>query len=249
MDKTNLGESLKKFREHKKKSMGQMSNEIQAMLDRGGFKPLPEKLKKFNKGSISRWESGESEPQFTALQIMSVYFGVTVDDLVKGNIEGGLTTMYTKLTHSNQNKVLTLTKRLLKEQDGDHSRVINLSDYVDEKLYGYVSAGRGEYLSDEAIDTVSVRRKDIPLQSYDIMLKVNGDSMRPMFEHGEYVFVKKTEEVRNGQFAVFIINGESYLKKVYVENGRLILISLNERYPDMIFNENDNIELVGTVVL
>ena len=142
-------------------------------------------------------------------------------------------------------KVVEFAEQQLDEQN----KVINLDDYIDESLYGYASAGTGQQVYDNPVVTIRLHKSDIPTQHYDLVLQVVGDSMEPAFKDGEYIFVRKTDNLRNGQFGVFIIDGESYLKKVYVEDDQLRLVSLNDKYEDLIFTEGDGINLVGTVVM
>lgn len=73
--------------------------------------------------------------------------------------------------------------------------------------------------------------------------------MEPMFHDKEIIFIEKTHEIKNGQIGVFIIDGEAYVKKVFVEDDRLTLVSLNKDYPDLHFYENQSVELVGKVIL
>ena len=40
--------------------------------------------------------------------------------------------------------------------------------------------------------------------------------MEPMFSDKEIIFVEKSNNIKNGQIGVFIINGEAYVKKVHV---------------------------------
>lgn len=54
---------------------------------------------------------------------------------------------------------------------------------------------------------------------------------------------------RSRQFAAIIVDGEAYLKKVYIDDDCLRLVSLNKGYEDIIVDEMSDIEVVGTVVL
>ncbi|MGY0837286.1 S24 family peptidase [Aerococcus urinaeequi] len=55
--------------------------------------------------------------------------------------------------------------------------------------------------------------------------------------------------MRSGQIGVFIIDNESYLKKAYIEDNHLRLVSLNTKYVDLIFDDVNEITVVGTVVM
>ena len=130
--------------------------------------------------------------------------------------------------------------------------VYHIDDYkvkVEEDLYGKASAGSGYYVYDNPVETVEIPGHIIPDKPYDIMLEVAGDSMEPLFRDGEYIFVKKSPDIRSGSFGVFVINGESYVKKVYVDATSMRLVSLNKAYNDIIVTENDDIITIGKVVL
>ena len=114
------------------------------------------------------------------------------------------------------------------------------------ELYGEASAGTGIWLSDESIETILYPR---PVPKHDIALRVRGNSMEPLFQDGEIVFIKKTKNVNNGQIIIIIVNNEAYIKKLYKKNQEVKLISLNPDYNDIILTEYDQIEIVGTVIL
>src|SRR5699024_12512890 len=113
----------------------------------------------------------------------------------------------------------------------------------------YLSAGTGEFLAEDIKEPIMIHKSLLPEQHYDMVLQVNGDSMEPMFRNKEYVFVRKTEDLRSGQIGVFIIDGESYLKKVYINDDHIKLVSLNQKYDDLIFDSVNDIHLIGTVVM
>ena len=77
----------------------------------------------------------------------------------------------------------------------------------------------------------------------------NGDSMEPLFKNGQIIFIEKSHTIKDGQIGVFIINGDAYVKKVYVEDNRLTLVSLNKKYKDLHFYDNESVRLVGKVIL
>ena len=82
----------------------------------------------------------------------------------------------------------------------------------------------------------------------DFCLKVNGDSMEPTFHNGDYVFIKRETEFRNGTIGAVIVNGEAYLKKLYITDNSIKLVSLNKKYQDITVTDTDNFKYVGTVV-
>lgn len=73
--------------------------------------------------------------------------------------------------------------------------------------------------------------------------------MHTKFQDGVYKFVRKVDDFRCGQTRVVIIDGESYLKKVYIEDSHIRLVSLNKNYEDLIFTDDSSIELTEAVVI
>lgn len=199
------------------------------------------------KQSIGRYENGLRRANQDNIFDLAEIFNRSIDDFFPKMSEYKLniTTIYNQLEPPRQRYVYGVAEQQLEEQN----KVIKLSDYIEEDLYGYVSAGTGQHVFDNPIESIRLHKSEVPTQHYDITLKVVGDSMEPAFKDGEYIFIKKTDKLRNGQFGVFIINGQSYLKKVYVEDDHLRLVSLNDKYEDLIFTADDGITLIGQVVL
>lgn len=154
------------------------------------------------------------------------------------------------LSYVRQQNVLNYAHGQLEEQNAKGDNVVDFDSYKQEKIEvsvnGCVSAGVGERLHEETLFTATVKA---PIPPHDLALKVNGDSMEPMFKDGEIIFVEKTHNIKNGQIGIFIIEEEAYVKKVLVEDDRLTLISLNKNYKDLHFYENQSVKLIGKVIL
>lgn len=155
------------------------------------------------------------------------------------------------LEKSRQQNVLAYAKHQLTIQEETNGKVISLNTYKNNttkevNVNGYASAGTGETLLDEVVFTVEVKGYTPP---HDLALQVNGDSMQPLFEDKEIIFIEKTNDINSGQIGVFIIDGEAYVKKVFIEEERIRLVSLNKKYEDLYFYNNEGIELVGKVIL
>nr|DAZ25482.1 MAG TPA: Repressor protein CI [Caudoviricetes sp.] len=106
------------------------------------------------------------------------------------------------------------------------------------------SAGTGSWLSDETPVEYTNVPKTEKTSSADFMLEVRGDSMQPKFFDGDRVLVKNSESICEGEIGVFILNGESYIKKI----GRGELISLNPAYEPIKLAEYDDIRCAGKVI-
>lgn len=220
-------------------------------------KDLAEKLG-VTKQTVSRYEKGERKANQDILFALCDIFGVTIDDFFPSKNDSvktmvntsDITVIYNQLHNDRQIKVYDYATEQLNEQNN----VVSISDYIQEetewyevKFYGSVSAGTGLYLDDEQVETISFGADMVPA-STDFCLKVNGDSMEPTFHDGDYVFIKRETEFRNGTIGAVIVNGEAYLKKLYITDNLIKLVSLNKKYKDISVTDTDNFKYVGTVV-
>lgn len=205
--------------------------------------------------SVTNWEKGTNLARAGHLSDLASFFNVSLHDLVKVDLSkenkaNTITEIYNQLNSDRQIKVYDFATEQLKEQNN----VVNFNDYIEEesewyevKFYGSVSAGTGLYLDDEQVETISFGADMIP-NGTDFCLKVNGDSMDPMFHDGDYVFIKRETDFRNGSIGVVIVNGDAYLKKIYITPDSIKLVSLNKKYKDITVSQDDNLKYVGTVV-
>lgn len=165
-----------------------------------------------------------------------------------------LLSKYEKLNTENKKKVVDYADNKLKDQKRQQNKIhpINENDntyYVD--VLGSVSAGTGEWLTDEQHEEVMVNNEP---PAHDFALRVNGDSMTPTFSDGQIIYVNKiydTEEVRNNQFVIAELNGDSYVKKIVFDDDRknCRLISLNKKYADIEIKKSDDFKIVGVVII
>ncbi len=201
--------------------------------------------------TLSDYLNLRSNPSHGVIQRIADVFEVgksNIDTTYKD--DNDITSIYNKLTPPRQENVLNYANEQLEEQNSKGDNVVDINSYKQEKtpvnVNGCVSAGVGERLHDETLFTEMVKG---PIPTHDLALKVNGDSMEPMFKDGEIIFVEKTHNIKNGQIGIFIIEEEAYVKKVFVEDDRLTLVSLNKDYDDLHFYRNESVRLIGKVIL
>lgn len=209
------------------------------------------------KSSISRYFNKSRQLPINKINLFSDVLGVSSEYLLgiqttasdRNKTQNELLNVYNKLETKRQTKVYDFATKQLNEQ-----KIVNMKDYIEEetnwyevKFYGSISAGTGLYLDDEQVETINFSSNMVP-NGTDFCLKVNGDSMESMFHDGDYVFIKRETDFRNGTIGAVIVNGEAYLKKIYITDNSIRLVSLNKKYKDIIVSEDDNLKYVGTVV-
>lgn len=181
------------------------------------------------------------------------------EDLMSLDNTQSISTIYNQLDQKRQAKVYNFADRQLREQKygvADAGKIVPLKRREPKTvdIYGRLSAGGGAYNDKSVIETVEV---DSAPSKYDMAFVVAGDSMEPMFEDGEVVFVNETQDVFNGQIAAIEINDEAFIKKIYIEGKRMRMVSLNvdtdkdgkRLYPDFYADECDNLFVIGRVIM
>lgn len=213
--------------------------------------------------SISDYFKGKSLPSEENVIKLANFFNVNtydidprmkVSDFNNDKLRMSLLSKYEKLNTENKKKVVDYADNKLKDQKRQQNKIhpINENDntyYVD--VLGSVSAGTGEWLTDEQHEEVMVNNEP---PAHDFALRVNGDPMTPTFSDGQIIYVNKiydTEEVRNNQFVIAELNGDSYVKKIVFDDNRknCRLISLNKKYADIEIKKSDDFKIVGVVII
>ena len=73
----------------------------------------------------------------------------------------------------------------------------------------------------------------------DFVVFAKGDSMEPLIHDGDVIFVKEQPSVDNGQLAVIEIDDEACVKRIYQDNDKLTLVSINSKYQPMIYTQKE----------
>ena len=216
------------------------------------------------KQTISRYEKGDRKANQDMLFELCDIFGVSIDDFFPSQNESTQTpatspiqTIYDQLAPPRQGKVLTYAERQLNEQKNEEETKINevsevISLYQVEVVSETAAACGFNYgfgYDDTDRETIEV---DEQPPRHDIATKVSGDSMQPDYQDGDILYLAdKGLTTYNGDLAVIAYGDRSYFKKIYTENGRLRLVSLNDKYEDIILDvppaEDTHIKIYAVV--
>lgn len=161
--------------------------------------------------------------------------------------------IYNKLEKPRQEKVLSYAKDQLEEQES--SNIISIfnksqddEDYITDYVEGLVAAGHGTFQEDNLHMEVRLRANDVP-NEYDTIAKVAGDSMEPLIEDNDLLFIRVASQIDVNSIGIFQINGKNFVKKLKRDyDGSWYLQSLNSGYEEIHLSENDDIRTIGEVV-
>lgn len=164
--------------------------------------------------------------------------------------------IYDQLEPPGQGKVLTFAERQLEEQNEEETKINEVSEVISLYQVEVVSEtaaacgfNYGFGYDDTDRETIEV---DEQPPRHDIATKVSGDSMQPDYQDGDILYLAdKGLTTYNGDLAVIAYGDRSYFKKIYTENGRLRLVSLNDKYEDIILDfppaEDTHIKIFAVV--
>ena len=212
---------------------------------------LAEALDKYNikikKNAICAWENNISQPN--ASQIFAVCQVL------------GITDIYTEFIGTNPDNPLAGLNEKGREKALDYIHLLTLSgEYkketpmpvsllVERCLNVYdlpVSAGTGSFLDSDEYEPMTVG-SEVP-EVADFGVRVSGDSMLPRFLNSQIVWVEKTPELNHGEYGIFYLNGNAFIKRLQNNADGLALISLNTKYSPIVIREDDDFRIFGRVV-
>ena len=248
-----IGNQIKVFR----KSTGLTQDELAQKLNT-------------TKQTISRYEKGDRKANQDMLFSLCDIFGVSIDDFFPSTNENSttsttspdsltqqITDKVVQLTPDNKKIVLRTSEELLESQKNEEETKINevsevISLYQVEVVSETAAACGFNYgFGYDDTDRENIEVDEQPPR-HDIATKVSRDSMQPDYQDGDILYlVDKGLTTYNGDLAVIAYGDRSYFKKIYTENGRLRLVSLNDKYEDIILDfppaEDTHIKIYAVV--
>ena len=213
-----------------------------------------------SKNAIGNYEKGFRSPKKNTMFDLAKAFSISIDDLfppVQKDSASDIQSIYDELEPNRQRKVITYAEKLWDEQKNEEEAKINevseaISLYQVEVVSETAAACGFNYgfgYEDTDRETIEVDEKP---PRHDIATKVSGDSMQPDYQDGDILYlVDKGLTTYNGDLAVIAYGDRSYFKRIYTENGRLRLVSLNDKYEDIILDfppaEDTHIKIFAVV--
>ena len=208
------------------------------------------------KSTMSRYFNKTREFPLNKADDFARIFNITPEFLLgiqKENKEKPeILTIYNQLEEPRQEKVLDFANAQLDEQES--SKVASIfekvsnEDYIIDYVEGLVAAGHGTFQEDNLHMEVRLRAEDVP-EEYDTIAKVAGDSMEPLIEDNDLLFIRVASQIDVNSIGIFQVNGKNFVKKLKRDyDGSWYLQSLNSGYEEIYLTENDDIRTIGEVV-
>ena len=109
-----------------------------------------------------------------------------------------------------------------------------------------VSAGSGNFLDESSYEMIEAPSY-VPI-AVDFALRISGDSMEPLLQDSQVIWVKEQDVLDNGDIGIFTYSGDVYCKKLIADGRKAFLRSLNPIYEDIEIKEDFGFKVLGKVV-
>lgn len=127
------------------------------------------------------------------------------------------------------------------------SNILEIGELVRIPVIGVIRAGEPVLAEQNITGWEWVERIKVQRGEY-FYLRVTGDSMvNARIHEGDLVLVRRQEDVDDGQIAVVLLEDEATLKRVFKQNGQLILQAENPKYPPRVIKKG-NVKILGIVI-
>jgi repressor LexA len=123
------------------------------------------------------------------------------------------------------------------------------------QFWGKVSAGVGAYAEGVPLRAMAADDEDMQEGYEYAWLEVEGDSMYPDLQDGDYILVRVQDTAQSGDMVVALVDDgyetDGLVKRIEIDEGsHLTLISTNPAYPPRVFigDRMNDVRIFGVVV-
>lgn len=197
-----------------------------------------------SRSTIFRYEKGDIEKiSSEVLAKFARVLSTTPEKLMgwrEDQVVGQILEVSKRLSLEQQKKVLVFAQNQMAEnKEEEFRKVLPLKQREEIILYevkGVSEAAAGLGYSYDDADYYIVWTDEEP-PAHDIATMISGDSMEPDFSDGEMLYLRDSDKtIFKGELAVVVVDDRTYFKKVFFENDKLCLVSLNPLYEPIEFS-------------
>lgn len=171
---------------------------------------------KLAESTVSMYERNKRQPSFEKLDEIADFFNVDMNFLHSYNIDDGfINTDNFNFVDSPIRRIPLINSVACNEPDLTKG---NMNDYVEPFSF----------------------------TNTDYAILAKGDSMvNANIENGDLIFVKQTNQVENGQIAIFCIENEATLKRFRRTKDTVMLVAENNEINPIILSEEQDAKVLG----
>ena len=202
---------------------------------------------------LNKWERGENTPN--AYQLMGVCHVLEIEDIYPKSLP--------ELNDIGLRKLAEYKADLIATRRYSPIPITGEIEYIEMPVsYLSASAGTGAFLDDANYEIISVPRASVP-EGAVLGIRVSGDSMEPVYNDGQIVWIARSESLNPGEVGIFAYDCDGFIK-VYGEKEpddpvaftdsygvvrkQPVLISYNKKYPPRAVSPEASFQIVGRVL-
>jgi len=219
-----------------------------------------------SKGNISGYENGTFEPSANTIVELAKCFNISTDELLLGySIENSdflskadedLVKNFNKLDNVKKERILERIDTYLEDETditGIHADKSILRVSGNQHLIKYIPilGQTSAYNNIEIIEIGGGNYIAVPKSlDIDYAFFLKDDSMAPIMNAGDLIFVKYILEIENGTIAAINIDGSIDCRKILMSSDMIELIPLNKNYDTTVVNQSEKtFRIIGKVII
>lgn len=204
-----------------------------------------------SRNTVNNWVADKYKPEHDLIVRLCGILGLTLnelygitnaDDLSKA--ERTIINNYRMMNVENKKALEKIASVILDEELAAQDEYLRSSFMILDAPKTKAAAGQGYDFIDMPSDHVFIRRNDCNTNA-DAIIEVSGDSMLPVYEDGDFVYIQYTDSAYPGQDVVCSTANGVIIKRVTADYK---LESVNPDLPFGEKSESDNIRIVGLVL-
>lgn len=187
--------------------------------------------------SVRNWELGTKIPTTGAIVSLAKLFNVSTDYLLGvsqqqiSDIEMEFLSQYRSLDSYRRGLINVICDYSANNNSHSQDKCIEIKKPVRyiPKYLNPAAAGYSAPLDGDDFEMIQVD-DSIPVNA-DFAVRIQGSSMLPYLHDGDTVYIKRTNQIRNGNIGIFNVCGSTYCKLFYTDStGNTTLISTNPAF-------------------
>lgn len=162
--------------------------------------------------AVNKWECGETSPN--AYQLLAICHALEIQNGL--SFFTGTISSETDMLNAEGRLMLSRYRELLESNPRYTAKRKNIKKTRVKVSELPASAGYGDEIFEQNFEWVDFPADTVPAGT-DFAVRVDGDSMLPVFLDKQTVFIQKCESLRDGEVGLFVYDGKTYIK-IYTES-------------------------------
>ena len=234
IDQLKFGSVLKKHRSGAKLTMGEFA-----------------KMMNVSRNTIINWEADKSKPDYRYIPEICALLGIKLHELFGMEPENGLDPVeervinfFRQLSPSSRRVVEKMIYAMLNEEIAHKDRQMKSTFGIFLVRPGMAAAGVGDYVPDSPPEYTFLRKNTLNDRA-DGIVKVDGDSMEPVYHSGDYVYYENSVSASPGEDVIVDTDDGAVIKRLADDNT---LYSVNPDIPYPKKSEHNTLVIRGRVL-